>query len=87
MFLQPSLLLLISLLNADEEEVLVWGDKDFLSLGTNSEEGHIVHRVDVSDDAARLESQIGDMVSDVLRGGRRRRLVSLGNDSSLIIHN
>ena len=87
MFFQHSLLLLIRLLDADEEEVLVGGDEDFLSLSANSEEGHIVHWVDVSDDAARLESQIGDMVSDVLWGGRRRRLVSLGNDSSLIIHN
>ena len=44
-----SLLLLVRLLDHDQEEVLVGGDEDFLSLRAHSEEGHIVHGVDVAD--------------------------------------
>ena len=81
-----SLLLLVSLLDADEEEVLVGGDEDFLSAGAHSEEGHIVHGVDVAHHRARLERQVRDVIRDVLRGGRRRRLVPLRDDSALVVH-
>ena len=43
-----SVLLLISLLNADEEEVLVGSDKNLLLLGADAEESHVVHWVDVT---------------------------------------
>ena len=65
--------------------MLVWGDEDLLSTGANSEEGHIVHWIDVTDDRTSLKSQIGDMVGNVLRRRRSRCLVSLGDNSALIV--
>ena len=81
-----SLLLLVGLLDADEEEVLVGGDEDFLSAGAHSEEGHIVHGVDVAHHRASLQRQVRDVIRDVLGGGRCRRLVPLRDNSALVVH-
>ena len=81
-----SLLILVGLLNHDEEEVLVGGDENLLSASAHSEEGHIVHGVDVTHDAPRLHRQIRDVVSDVLRGRRCVLLVPLGDDATLVIY-
>ena len=43
-----SLLLLVSLLDHDEEEVFVGGDEDLLLLSAHSEERHIIHWVNVA---------------------------------------
>lgn len=80
-----SLLLVVSLLDHDEEEMLVGRNEDLLSLGTDSEEGHVIHGVDVADDGTRLDGQVRDVVGDVLGGRRRRGLVALRNDPALIV--
>ena len=82
-----SLLLLVGLLDNNQEEMLVGSNEDLLSLRAHSEESHIVHGVDVTDDGACLHGQIRDMVSDVLGRWRSSRLVSLSNDPALVIDN
>ena len=66
--------------------MLVWGDQDFLSLCTNAEESHVIHWIDITHDGTRLDSQVSDMVSDVLGSRGRGGLVSLSDDSALIVN-
>ena len=65
--------------------MLVRGDEDLLSAGAHSEERHVVHRVDIAHDRASLHRQVGDVVCNVLRGRRRRRLVPLRDDAALVV--
>jgi len=81
-----SLRLLVGILDDDKEEVLVGGDEDFLSARAHSEESHVVHGVDVTHDAPCLHCQVGNMVSNVLRGGRRVLLVPLRDNAALIVN-
>ena len=77
----------ISLLDDDEEEKFIGSNEDLLSFGADSEEGHDIVGVDVAHHTSRLDSQVRDVVGNVLRGGGRRWLVPLGNDSSLLVNN
>ena len=80
-----SVLLLVSLLDADEEKVLVRGNKNFLSFGSYTEESHVVHWIDVTHHRPSLHRQVSNMVCNVLWGGCCSSLVSLCDDSALII--
>ena len=76
----------VGLLDDDEEKVLVWGNENLLSASAHSEERHVIDWVDVANNRASLYRQVSHVVSNGLWGGRRRRLVSLCDDSALIVH-
>ena len=86
LFFLRSLLLLVSLLDADEEKVLVGGDHNFLFAGTNPEESKVVKWVDVSHNGSGLLRKLGDFLSDHARvGSVLARLHSGAKDFAVLV--
>ena len=85
MRLPHSLGFLVSLLDHNEEEVLVGSDEDFLSASAHSKECHVIHRVNVTHNAPCLHSQVSDVVGNMLRCRGSILLVPLRDDTALII--